>query len=159
MVTQDPDEALAICDRVAVLRSGEIQQYATPFDMVSKPSHHFVGQFVFQKNILPIKYIDNSYSTCIGKLNLPTNTSMSSESVCMFDKNSIRIQPSSNGLFTVISKEYRINNYVYTVRCHNLKMRSEMSLDTNLSIGDKCKVEFIHEEKFLILPEMIRSSF
>ena len=159
LVTHDPQEALAICDRVAVLRSGEIQQYATPFDMVSKPSNHFVGQFVFQKNILPIKYIDNSYSTCIGKLNLPTNTSISSESVCMFDKNSIRIQPSSNGLFTVISKEYRINNYVYTVRCDNLKLRSEMSLDTNLSIGDKCKVEFIHEKNFLILPENIKSKF
>ena len=31
LVTHDPNEALAICDRVAVLRSGEIQQYSTPF--------------------------------------------------------------------------------------------------------------------------------
>ena len=39
LVTHDPHEALAICDRVAVLRSGEIQQYSTPFEMVLNPSN------------------------------------------------------------------------------------------------------------------------
>ncbi len=159
LVTHDPHEALAICDRVAVLRSGEIQQYSTPFDMVSNPSNNFIGQFVLQKNILPIQYIDDSYSTCLGKLTLPRQASISSKSICMFDKNAIRIKPSSNNFFTVISKEYRINHYVYTVISDTLKLRSEMSLNTNLSIGDKCKVETIHEKDFLVLPENIKSRF
>ena len=51
LVTHDPHEALAICDRIAVLRSGEIQQYSTPFEIVSSPSNNFVAQFVLQKNI------------------------------------------------------------------------------------------------------------
>ncbi len=159
LVTHDPNEALAICDRVVVLRRGEIQQYATPFEMVSNPSNDFVGQFVLQKNILPIRYIDDSYSTCVGKLNFSTDTSISSKSICMFDKNAIRIQASKNDVFTVISKEYRINHYVYTVINDGLKLRSEMSLDTHLSIGDKCKVETIHEKSFLVLPENIKSNF
>ncbi len=159
LVTHDPHEALAICDRVAVLRSGEIQQYATPFDMVSKPSNDFVAKFVLQKNILPIKYTNDSFSTCIGKLNLPADTSISSKSVCVFDKNAIRIQPCANDLFTVISKEYRINHYVYTVISDSLKLRSEMSLDVHLSIGDKCRVETISEKNFLVLPEHIKSKF
>ena len=159
LVTHDPNEALAICDRVAVLRSGQIQQYSTPFEMVSNPSNDFVGQFVLQKNILPIQYVNDSYSTCIGKLNLSKDKFISSKSVCMFDKNSIRIQPSENDNFTVISKEYRINHYVYTVVFDNLKLRSEMSLDSNLSIGDRCKVETIHGENFLVLPENIKSYF
>ncbi|WP_269610182.1 ABC transporter ATP-binding protein [Prochlorococcus marinus] len=159
LVTHDPHEALAICDRVAVLRRGEIQQYATPFEMVSNPSNDFVGQFVLQKNILPIRYIKDSYCTCIGKLNFPTDTKISSESVCMFDKNAIRIQACADDDFIVISKEYRINHYVYTVINKDLKLRSEMSLDTHLSIGDKCKVQTIHEKSFLVLPENIKSNF
>jgi len=159
LVTHDPHEALAICDRVAVMRNGEIQQYSTPLEMVSRPSNDFVGQFVLQKNILPIQYINDSYSTCIGKLNLSKDKFISSKSVCMFDKNSIRIQPSENDDFTVISKEYRINHYVYTVIFDNFKLRSEMSLDSNLSIGDRCKVETIHGENFLVLPENIKSYF
>jgi len=159
LVTHDPHEALAICDRVAVLRRGEIQQYSTPFEMVSNPSNNFVGQFVLQKNILPIRYIHYSYSTSIGKLNLPSDTSLSSTSVCMFDKNAIRIQACENENFTVISKEYRINHYVYTVISDGIKLRSEMSLDTRLSIGDKCKVETIDEKSFVVLPENIKSKF
>ncbi len=159
LVTHDPHEALALCDRVAVLKSGEIQQYSTPSEMVLNPSNYFVGQFVLGKNILPVRYINECYSTCIGNLYLPVDTSISSESVCLFDKNSILIQACQDGIFTVISKEYRINHYVYTVICGDLKLRSEMSLDTTLSIGDKCKVETIHEKEFLILPENIKSNF
>ena len=144
---------------MAVLRSGEIQQYSTPFEMVSTPSNDFIAQFVLQKNILPIQYIDSTYSTCIGKLSLPADTSISSRSVCTFDRNAIHIEPSSNDFFTVISKEYRINHYVYTVASGSIKLKSEMSLDTSLSIGDKCKVEVIHEENFLVLPENIKSKF
>ena len=70
LVTHDPHEALAICDRVAVMREGEIQQYSTPLDMVLNPSNDFVGKFVLQKNILPIKNINSSYSTLIGELNI-----------------------------------------------------------------------------------------
>ena len=159
LVTHDPKEALAICDRVAVMRSGEIQQYSTPPEMVSNPSNDFVGQFVLQKNILPIELIDDSYSISISKLNLSIDTSISSNSVCMFDKNTISIKPCLNGLFTVISKEYRINHYLYTIISGGLKLRTEMNLESPLSIGDKCVVETVKGKSFLILPEMITSKF
>ena len=159
LVTHDPHEALAICDRVAVLRRGEIQQYSTPLEMVCNPSNDFVGKFVLQKNILPIQYINGSYSTCIGKLHFSSDKSISSKSVCMFDKNAIRIQLSENGIFTVVSKEYRISHFVYTVINEGFKLRAEMSLDSDFSIGDKCKVEKIKERSFLVLPENIKSIF
>ena len=159
LVTHDPHEALAICDRVAVLRSGEIQQYSTPLEMVCNPSNDFVGQFVLQKNIIPIKYINGFYSTCIGELHFSSDKSISSKSVCMFDKNAIRLQRSENDNFRVVSKEYRISHFVFTVINEGFKLRAEMSLDTDLSIGDKCKVETIKEKSFLILPENIKSIF
>tara|TARA_Y100001968_G_scaffold16275_1_gene12969 strand:+ start:365 stop:1426 length:1062 start_codon:yes stop_codon:yes gene_type:complete len=159
LVTHDPHEALAICDRVVVMRGGEIQQYSTPLEMVSSPSNDFVGQFVLQRNILPIHYSENSYSTCIGKLNISFDRLISSESICMFDKNSIYLEPDFNGLFTVIAKEYRINNYVYTVIIDCLKLSVEMSLETTLCIGDKCNARPILGKDFLILPEKIKSIF
>ncbi len=159
LVTHDPQEALAICDRVVVMRRGEIQQYSTPLEIVSDPSNDFVGQFVLQKNILPIQYINHSYSTCIGELNIPSDTSISSKSVCMLDKNSILIEPDLYGLFTVIAREYRINHYVYTVMIDGLKLYADIDLDTILNIGDKCKVSFIQGNDFVILPEKIKSYF
>tara|TARA_Y100001968_G_C18923000_1_gene510646 strand:+ start:61 stop:294 length:234 start_codon:yes stop_codon:yes gene_type:complete len=77
----------------------------------------------------------------------------------MFDKNAIQIKPCEKAIFKVIAREYRINHYVYTVISDGVKLRSEMSLDTNLSIGDKCQVETIHKKNFLVLPENIKSEF
>ena len=159
LVTHDPNEALAICDRVAVMRSGVIQQYSTPHHMVSNPSNDFVGQFVLQKNILPINNINHSYSTCIGDLNVSPGISISTKSVCMFDKNSIHIEPDPNGLFLVTAKEYHVNHYVYTLKNDCLKLQAEIGLESMLCIGDKCKVRSIVGKEFIVLPEKIKSNF
>ena len=159
LVTHDPHEALAICDRVSVMRNGEIQQYSKPLDIVSNPANHFVGKFVLQKNILPIQYINNNYSTCIGELNISNNNLISAKSVCMFDKNSISIEYDSFGLFIVMSKEYRINYFVYSIEFQGFKLTAETSLKTNLSIGDKCNVKYVSGKEFIVLPEKIKSNF
>ena len=159
LVTHDPHEALAICDRVVVMKEGEIQQYSTPLEMVSNPSNDFVGKFVLQRNILPVRFINNSYSTCIGLLSISSDDIISTKSVCMFDKRSIIIQFDLKGLFTVSSREYRINCYIYTVVYKSHKLSIETGLETNLNIGDKCNVRPISGKDYLIMPEKIKSNF
>ena len=159
LVTHDPFEALAICDQIAVIRRGEIQQFSTPKEMVLNPSNDFVGQFVLQRNILPIESRNNFLFTAVGRLNISIDGAISPESVCMFDINSIVIYSDLNGLFTVVSREYRINCYVYTVSINNYKISVEMDLDTSLTIGDKCNVRYVSGKEFLIFPEKIKSYF
>ena len=159
LVTHDPHEALAICDRVAVLRKGQIHQYSTPLEMVSNPSNEFVAKFVLQRNILPIQYVSNLYTTCIGKLNIPLDKKISAKSVCIFEKDSIIIESTLNGLFTIISKEYCITHYVFTVMINSLKLSANMSLETTLSIGDKCNVRFIIGKEYLVFPERFKFNF
>ncbi len=50
IVTHDPGEALAICDRVAVMRDGVLHQCASPPEIVRSPATPFVGSFVLQRN-------------------------------------------------------------------------------------------------------------
>lgn len=45
-VTHDQDEALAIADRVGVMREGRLEQLATPTDLYTKPASGFVADFV-----------------------------------------------------------------------------------------------------------------
>ena len=159
LVTHDPHEALAICDQVVVLRRGEIQQYSTPLELVANPSNNFVGQFVLQRNILPIQYVDNTYFTFMGKLNISENTILSKQSVCMFTKDSVIILPDTNGAFTVVAKEYRITSYSYTVMIEDHKIIVEMGLDADLLIGEKCNIKSISGKEFSVLPERIKSNF
>jgi putative spermidine/putrescine transport system ATP-binding protein len=52
-VTHDQEEALAIADRVGVMRDGHIEQLASPVDVYSRPATSFVAEFVGLTNRLP----------------------------------------------------------------------------------------------------------
>jgi osmoprotectant transport system ATP-binding protein len=45
-VTHDMDEALRLGDRIAVMRSGKLVQYAAPAELLARPADDFVRQFV-----------------------------------------------------------------------------------------------------------------
>jgi putative spermidine/putrescine transport system ATP-binding protein len=51
-VTHDQEEALAIADRVGVMRAGRIEQLAPPTDVYSRPATSFVAEFVGLSNKL-----------------------------------------------------------------------------------------------------------
>jgi iron(III) transport system ATP-binding protein len=46
MVTHDQDEALAMADRIVVMREGAIEQVGTPIDIYRRPASAFVADFV-----------------------------------------------------------------------------------------------------------------
>ncbi|MBC8024049.1 MAG: ABC transporter ATP-binding protein [Burkholderiales bacterium] len=50
-VTHDQEEAMTICDRIAVLDQGVIQQIGTPVDLFDQPANRFVAQFVGSVNL------------------------------------------------------------------------------------------------------------
>jgi iron(III) transport system ATP-binding protein len=66
IVTHDPEEALAICHRVAVLRDGVLHQCAPPRQLVQQPATAFVGRFVLQANLLPASLQAGNLVTPLG---------------------------------------------------------------------------------------------
>jgi putative spermidine/putrescine transport system ATP-binding protein len=49
-VTHDQEEALAVADRVGVMRSGRLDQIAPPDDLYARPATRFVAEFVGLSN-------------------------------------------------------------------------------------------------------------
>ncbi|HUY52780.1 MAG TPA: ABC transporter ATP-binding protein [Streptosporangiaceae bacterium] len=52
-VTHDQEEALAIADRVGVMRDGRLEQLASPTEVYARPATPFVAEFVGLTNRLP----------------------------------------------------------------------------------------------------------
>jgi len=52
-VTHDQEEALAISDRIAILRSGKIEQVGSPQEIYQRPNTAFVAEFLGGANLLP----------------------------------------------------------------------------------------------------------
>jgi len=63
MVTHDQEEAMAIADRVAVMRAGRIEQIGTPQSIYTQPANLFVAQFVGDSNVLEGTVVDTAAGT------------------------------------------------------------------------------------------------
>jgi iron(III) transport system ATP-binding protein len=51
-VTHDQEEANTVCDRIAVMNAGVVQQVATPMDLFARPTNLFVANFLGTANQL-----------------------------------------------------------------------------------------------------------
>jgi spermidine/putrescine transport system ATP-binding protein len=53
-VTHDQEEALTMSDRIAVMRTGQLEQVGTPEEIYDTPSTAFVARFIGSANMIPV---------------------------------------------------------------------------------------------------------
>jgi ABC-type Fe3+/spermidine/putrescine transport system ATPase subunit len=57
-VTHDQEEAMALSDRVALLRAGHLEQVASPREIYARPATAYTAQFIGQTNLLQAEMRD-----------------------------------------------------------------------------------------------------
>ena len=62
-VTHDQEEAMVMSDHIALLRSGELEQVATPREIYSRPATAYVAQFIGHTNLLRAE-VRNGVASC-----------------------------------------------------------------------------------------------
>lgn len=62
-VTHDQEEANTVCDRIAVLNAGAVQQVGTPMELYQHPTNLFVAGFIGTANILSGRVARNGAET------------------------------------------------------------------------------------------------
>lgn len=62
-VTHDQEEAMALSDRIALLRSGQLEQVAAPREIYNHPATAYTARFVGQANLLH-GHVDNGMARC-----------------------------------------------------------------------------------------------
>ncbi len=67
-VTHDQTEALTLCDRVAVMNAGRIEQVASPQEIYDRPATRFVADFVGRSAILPAERNEDGSLSVAGAI-------------------------------------------------------------------------------------------
>ncbi len=67
-VTHDQGEAMAISDRIALMKKGKILQVGTPQELYMKPKHVFVANFIGESNFLEGYVVETDDRGCIIEL-------------------------------------------------------------------------------------------
>ncbi len=153
LVTHDPQEALAICDRVAVMREGELHQCSTPTEIVNKPATPFVGRFVLQKNVLPVQNVNDQLSTPLGVLSIKIESTSSAPIELLVDEHSIEIEANNSGNAKVLCREFHGNCWLFRVTLDGHMLRVCQSLDKPLvKVGDRCFVKYKESHMGILFP-------
>ncbi|HVN18924.1 MAG TPA: ABC transporter ATP-binding protein, partial [Dongiaceae bacterium] len=90
-VTHDQEEAMVMSDRIALLRSGELEQVATPREIYSRPSTAYVAQFIGHTNLLRAD-VRSGMATC-GALSWRTSQA---DGPALFSLRPEHIRPSNS---------------------------------------------------------------
>ena len=158
LVSHDPDEVLAICDRVAVMCDGQLHQCSTPSDLVHKPATSFVARFVLQRNVMPIKILGNLIHTPIGILKKPKSKLFHHPNELIIDDQCLVIKKDPDGQAIVQGCEFQGNNWLVRVVYGSYKFRIYNDLDHPLKPGDKCCIDFAQDKHGILFPGAINCS-
>jgi iron(III) transport system ATP-binding protein len=71
VVTHDPEEAMYVADRIAVMNRGRVEQVGTPFDVYCHPVNSFVTRFFSSTNRFTTTIENGAARTPFGPLPSP----------------------------------------------------------------------------------------
>ena len=172
LVTHDPEEAMAICHRVAVLRDGHLDQCSTPQELVLRPATAFVGRFVLQGNLLPVQRQGDQLRTDLGvfALDSPPAPSSPRESdrpdpldsagesrvdtdlQLLLSPDGLELQPQITGRCRVLGREFLGHGWLYRVACGAITVRLRLPLEQDHPPGLACELQIRPEQRALLYP-------
>jgi len=88
-VTHDQDEAMALSDRIALLKDGALEQVASPREIYARPATSYTAQFIGQTNLLRGE-IRNGIAVC-GSLRWPAAALPSGPAIFSLRAEAIRL--------------------------------------------------------------------
>jgi iron(III) transport system ATP-binding protein len=106
VVTHDPGEAIAMADRIALLRDGCLLQYGSAEDLYQRPTTAFTARFLGDVNELTGRCRDGGIDTPFGSFAAPHLPDRSAARVCIRPHHlRIAVNP-TNVRATVVTSEF-----------------------------------------------------
>ena len=152
MVTHDPEEAMAICDKVAVMNEGQIHQLEEPFRIIHNPKTLFVSSFILGNNIIKLSNKKNNLESIIGNIyvdRLPRNKKIEFLSI---SPSSFDLKESTSGKCKIIAKEFLGEYFIYKISVSDVNLRVRTSISQNIKIGRNCDLSLISGSHVFLFP-------
>ena len=122
-ITHDQSEALALADRILIMKDGKIEQLGTPKEIYEHPQTQFAATFVSKCNLIKGTWKNNEFTTLDNNFTTK-NTGIAKEFV---EKGLYPIRPdefiinkAGKGIMGVIvNKQYNGRENHYTIQSHD----------------------------------------
>ena len=140
-VTHDQEEAMAICDKIAVMSCGTIEQLGTPEEIYTRPTSRFVAEFVTQANFIPAKRRGQIWTTEIGQWEVPASVDNLPEGELMVRQEDIKLEPDETAEVVISDRQFLGREYRYCLRTPSgCQLHARTTIKTQLPIGTKVQL-------------------
>lgn len=150
-VTHDQSEAMALSDRIMVMRDGRPEQIDTPLNIYAKPANKFVFSFIGLSNFLPMDiedgkaYLAGARDTGSIEASLPSPLSGARAATLACRPAEIELLPDEDGDMRgfVDRIAYLGESVSYIVKSGGHEIRVEKGRRApRLNVGQKCSLRF-----------------
>ncbi len=137
-VTHDQEEALSMCDRIAVMNKGNLEQIGTPESIYQMPTSRFVADFVTQANFIEATFRSGVWHTEIGEfeaIGAVANPDKKSQATLMIRQEDVKIKTDDRSNIIIRDRQFLGREY-----CYELVLPSGQILLATCPIGEKYEV-------------------
>jgi iron(III) transport system ATP-binding protein len=157
-VTHDQEEALAIADRVAVMRNGGFEQLGTPEEIYQQPRSQFVAEFVTQANFLDAQRQGDTWQTEVGCFaatpsERDVNLAGCTHAVVMIRQEDLILHPDCDAATVIRDRQFLGREYRYCLKTQSgQELHARSASLTPLPVGITVNLSVI-PEKLKIFPQ------
>lgn len=150
-VTHDQAEAMALSDRIMVMRDGRVEQIGTPLNVYAQPANKFVFSFIGLSNFIPVTvrdggaFIPSAPEAGVVTTRIPDEFSGASGATIACRPAEVLFLPEGQGqLRGVVDRTAYLGEIVdYIVRVGDEEIRVQKGRrDPRLRAGDGCSLQF-----------------
>jgi iron(III) transport system ATP-binding protein len=151
-VTHDQQEAMAIADKIGVIRQGKLEQLGTPEEIYTRPSSKFVAEFVTQANFVKAKKEGNLWQTELGTWEIITPVTLNSGEL-MFRQEDVKLEPDDQATTIIQEREFLGREYRYCLETRSGKrLHARTKIATQIPVGTKVKLRVAPEAAYIFPP-------
>lgn len=154
LVTHDQEEAFTMSDHIGLLQAGQLQQWATPFELYYQPANLAVAKFIGQASFIQAKIQQQQLHSVIRPQQLSPHAQPDLQreqtGQLLIRPDDVKIYPKNQNtsefarLATVTQCDFKGQYYLYQLQFDNqASLTAKIPISQHFDIGSQVQVEVI----------------
>ena len=149
LVTHDPEEAMLVGDRIALMRNGKINQIGTNDEMIFQPINDYTVSTFSNVNTYQSVIKNKKVETPFGFFEIPDNISGNQAKILIRDQAFQIVNPTENNSYKVNQIDYTGENSRIELRATNSDTQVKITVPGKTSIKLDDKIGLSVDERYV----------
>ena len=144
LVTHDPQDALMLADRIAIIVDGRIVQTGTPEELWQTPAHPFVAEVLSNRELVHGVVDHGALTTPFGRIDIASGND-GEERLIAIDPTAITITPDDAGPAEVADVRFAGDHFITIITAATATLHTRTASRPTVTTGTRVAIHFAPE--------------